>query len=122
MKRLLLIPAVLIAFGISGCARPDDPGTGNVPTPPPQAAPDLTPYIAQLQDGIIEFCGWQIQGNIAATLLSAVGVPYVGMVPALVKQACDAFGRKGARRGATASPVMNVKGHRIVLRDSVKVR
>ena len=110
MKSLLLIPAVLLSLGLASC----DVTTSD---PPPVTPTQVTDVITEVQAGVKTGCSIAVQTQSVANILSAIGVPYVGMVSDIVAQVCGAFNKAGAtRRGGAVSPVVLIKGHAIKLR------
>lgn len=110
MKRLLLIPIALLAIALAGCS-------GNVTGPPPISSTQVSDVITQVQNGVKTGCSVAVQASSVASILSAVGVPYIGMVSDIATQICGAFNRAGAsRRGVAVLPTLMVNGKAIKLR------
>lgn len=90
MKRLLMIP--VLAFSLAGCAGLPGGGTGTLP-------PAVTDAIGQIQAATKQACSYQPTVETIANLLSAIGVPYVGMVSTVSNQICSVVTKFGAGRG-----------------------
>lgn len=88
--RLFLIPVVL-TLGLAGCATPGGQDT----TLPPA----ITDVIAQVQAATKQACSYEPTVETIANVLSAVGVPYVGMVSTVANQICSVVTKFGATRG-----------------------
>lgn len=102
--------ALLCALAVlPGCITTTDGGVPTVSTPNAKVAE----IISEVQAGVRTGCSIAVQADSIANILSAVGVPYVGLVSDVVGQVCAAFSRTSARRGVAAAPTVVIKGKAI---------
>lgn len=101
--RALLIPVLLGSLALAGCA--NSGGT----TAPPQ----VSETIAQVQNAVREGCAFVPTAATISAILSAIGVPYVGMVTDVASQVCMAIIRPSAGRGSR--PALKVNGKVITI-------
>ena len=101
MKKLLLIPVAAISLLSASCGTT---GTGTV-------SEQVSTVIADIQAAAVAVCAFAPSTTTVANILSAIGVPYVGMVGAVSQQICDAM----ARRSGAAAPVITINGRKIAV-------
>ncbi len=125
MKKLgtVAILAAVLSL-VAACGKTVD-GSGPVPAGAPAAstsspvnADQLDSVIAEVQAGVKAACGWVVAGQSIANIVTAIGVPYVGMVAEITSEACTALQATHVlgRRAKSKPPSVTVKGKVIVLR------
>ena len=72
----------------------------------------LDQTIADIQAAATQICSFVPAVSTVSAILSATGVPYVGMVPSIAEQICAAV----TRRSGAAVPAVQVNGKMIPVR------
>lgn len=105
MRKILLGLACAAALALTGCGKTID-GTG-------PAADQVASVIADVQANVKTACGYVVAASSVANILTAIGVPYVGMAADVAQQVCGALTTVSARRGG---PSVIVNGRRIAIK------
>ena len=92
--RLLMMVPVMAALALSGCATTPG-GTPTVPALPQ----NVTDTVVAIKDAVKTACGYEPTVDTITSILSGIGVPYVGMVSTVANQVCSVVTKFGARRG-----------------------
>lgn len=98
MKKLFLIPILALTLLTGGCTT-----TGSID----QARIQQT--IADIQAAATALCSFTPSLTTVTNILSAIGVPYVGIVPEVADQICGAI----VRRSGAGTPRLVVRGKSI---------
>lgn len=96
--KVLLIPALALSLLASGCGTTGGIDTGKVSS-----------TIADIQSAAVTLCSFSPSVSTVSAILSALGVPVVGMVPEIANQICSAISSHSARR-SSGTPRMVVRG------------
>jgi ABC-type proline/glycine betaine transport system substrate-binding protein len=112
LKKLIMLAAIGAALSLGACATASDPNAPAVTTTIPA---NVQAVITEVQTDVKTACGYSVDVSTIANVLSAIGVPYVGMVSEIVSQVCGAVNKLGSRRGASGPPKLVVNGRTIVI-------
>jgi predicted small lipoprotein YifL len=123
MKKLWTVAMLAAALvTVAACGKTID-GSGPAATPTATSAPSvdsdqIAGVVSEVQAGVKDLCGWVVASQSIVNIVSAVGVPYVGMVAEITKEACTALQATHVlgRRARSKPPSVTVKGKVIVLK------
>ena len=91
MKKLLLLPLLLLVFAVGGCASPGGSS--------PFTQENVDKVVAQVQSVTTATCKFVPTAQTVANILDALGVKGASAVTDVAAQICSAVTKVGARRG-----------------------